>query len=160
MVVTIELKLFLRDNLTKEVIASDRIAVNGDRTDDETKGVHEKDVKGGRNRASILVSEQQALRELERSVLEQITTKTIAMLPSYTRRFFKEGQNALKSDRTDDAVENFICHWAFFRGKVDRAELDVLGDVILPGDRLQPFYRRSAVFVLGRHGSIRAMKVT
>lgn len=127
----IELKLLLRDNLTREVIASERIAVSDGRSDEEVKGVHEKDVKGARNRASLLVSEQQALRELERSVLNELTTKAIAMLPSYTRRFFREGQSALKSDRTDEAVENFICHWAFFRGKVDRGEMDIAGDVVL-----------------------------
>jgi hypothetical protein len=127
----IELRLFLRDNLTREVIASERIVVNDDRTDEEVKGVHEKDVKGARNRASILVAEQQALRELEKTVLNEITTKTVAMLPNYTRRFLREGQAALKGDRTDEAVENFISHWAFFRGKVDRAELDQIGEVIL-----------------------------
>jgi len=129
--VAIELKLFLRDNLTREIIASERVVATDDRSDEQVTGVHEKDNTGARNRALTLVSEQQALRELERSVLNEITTKTLAMLPNYTRRFLKEGQSALKDDRTDEAVENFICHWAFFRGKLEPAELEPMAGVIL-----------------------------
>jgi hypothetical protein len=129
--VAIELKLFLRDNLTREIIASERVVATDDRSDEEVTGVHEKDNTGARNRALTLGSEQQALRELERSVLNEITTKTLAMLPNYTRRFFKAGQSALKDDRTDEAVENFICHWAFFRGKLEPAELEPMAAVIL-----------------------------
>jgi hypothetical protein len=129
--VGIDLKLLLRDTLTREIIASQTITAKDDRTDEEIKGVHDKDVKGARNRAPILIPEQQALKELERSVLNELTAKTLAMLPNYTRRFFKEGQNALQADRTDEAVENFLSHWAFFRGKLYRAEMETIGEVVL-----------------------------
>src|SRR5262249_8622263 len=69
--VAIDLKLFLRDNLTREIIASERIVATDDRSDEQVTGVHEKDNTGARNRALTLVSEQQALRELEGTVRDQ-----------------------------------------------------------------------------------------
>jgi hypothetical protein len=54
----------------------------------------------------------------------------MVMLPKFTKRFYAEGRLAAEQGRIDDAVENFICHWGFFRGKVEKGELDSLSGVV------------------------------
>jgi hypothetical protein len=52
------------------------------------------------------------------------------MLPKYTKRFYTEGHAAMEQGRVDDALENFIFHWSFFRGKVEKGELEPLSNLV------------------------------
>jgi hypothetical protein len=131
--VHVEATLTLRDFHTKEIIGSEVISSDPalrEMKDTEIRGVLPTDVKGVRDQPPTMLTESQALKLAERQVLDQITTKTIAMLPKFTRRFYAEGRLALEQERFDDAVENFICHWGFFRGKLEKVELESLSEVV------------------------------
>ena len=131
--VYVEATLTLRDFHTKEIIATEVISSNPalkEMKDTEVRGVHPADVKGVREQPPTMLTESQAVKEAERQVLEQITAKTMAMLPKYTKRFYAEGQLAMEQGRVDDAVENFICHWSFFRGKLEKSELENLSGLV------------------------------
>jgi hypothetical protein len=131
--VYVEVTLTLRDFQTKEIIAKEVVssaAALRDMKDTEIRGVHPADVRGVRDQPSTMPSETQALRDAERQVLEQITSKTVAMLPKYTKRFYTEGHAAMEQGRVDDALENFIFHWSFFRGKVEKGELEPLSNLV------------------------------
>jgi hypothetical protein len=131
--VNVEVTLTLRDleskqNIAREVISS--APALREMKDTEIRGVHPQDVKGVREQPPTMLTESQALREAERQVLEQITSKTLTMLPKYTKRFYAEGHLAMEQGRVDDALENFICHWGFFRGRVEKGELDTLSSLV------------------------------
>ena len=37
----------------------------------------------------------------------------------------------MKAGRLDDAVEAYLCHYAFFRGKLPPAEIDRIGEMVM-----------------------------
>jgi hypothetical protein len=131
--VHVEATLTLRDFHTKEVIASEVISSDPtlrEMKDTEIRGVNPADVKGVRDQPPTMLTETQALKLAERQVLDQITSKAMTMLPKFTKRFYTEGRLAVEQGRLDDAVENFICHWGFFRGKLEKGELENLSGVV------------------------------
>lgn len=129
----VEATLTLRDFQTKEIIATEVISSDPalrEMKDSEVRGVLPTDVRGVRDQPPTMLTEAQALKQAEREVLEKITSRSLVMLPKFTRRFYAEGRLALEQERLDDAVENFICHWGFFRGKLEKGELEGLSGVV------------------------------
>jgi hypothetical protein len=69
------------------------------------------------------------MREVEKQVLDNITKLTTEILPRYTRRFYEDAERK-KSVDVDGAVEDYVSHWAFFRGTLDKKELDDVSDFV------------------------------
>jgi thioredoxin-like negative regulator of GroEL len=120
----------LRDYFSREALATDTIGFHDEKEAVEIDGVRAQDVNGLRNQPVRLPSTEQVLREAERTVLEQLEKKISTMLPVYTNRFFNEAEKAFKSGQVDDAVEFYLCHWTFFRGKLDSAQMNRIADVV------------------------------
>ncbi len=126
----VELSITMRDYLTRDVVASDNVSFHNEREAIQIDGVKEGDTHGLQNQPVRLPSPEQVLREAERTVLESLDKKIIELLPAFTNRFFNEGEKALKAGRIDDAVESFICHWVFFRGRLDSAQSEHVVEVV------------------------------
>jgi tetratricopeptide (TPR) repeat protein len=121
----IKVQLTIRDFLTRETIASDEISFVDEREGAELTGVHERDANGLRNEPVRLPPTDQVLREAERTVLDSLEARVSEILPAYTKRFFNQGKKALALGQPAEAAEQFLCHWAFFRGRLDGDEADV-----------------------------------
>jgi len=122
--------VLLRDYFSREEIASDTIRFHNEREDTQLDGVQDRDLSGVRNKPPRILPPDQVLRDAERSTLEILNTKLLKLLPSYTSRFYKEGERTTKANRVDDAVESLICHWAFFRGKLDSRQQEWIRDLV------------------------------
>jgi hypothetical protein len=83
-----------------------------------------------RNQSPLIQPPEQVLREADCVAMEGINSKVAIVLPLYINRFFKEGERTLKENRLDDAVEAFICHWTFFRGKPDPPQAVTLVETV------------------------------
>ena len=126
----LELTITLRDLFTREMIAREFVSFVKDGEGDEISGVRESDVSGVRNLPVRLAAPEQVLREAERSCLESLDTKIKNLLPQFTQRFFKEGQKMLELGKVEDAIEQFICHWAFFRGRLESPQEEFIADTV------------------------------
>lgn len=127
----IDIDVVLRDYFSKEVIAQDRITHHDERDAVEVTGVKERDINGLQNQVARLPDKEQALSEATRITREALDKILPQILQVYTQRFYKEGEKALKEGRMDDAVEAYLCHYAFFRGKLDPAQAEKISDTVL-----------------------------
>lgn len=114
----IHTNLEMRDMLEKLLLGSDVIEAADKKSDVEISGVREKDLNL-LNRAARLPSAEQLLQQCQRLALEQLDEKVPRLVSQYLQRFYAEGEKALREGRAEDALENFLCHWFFFRGRLD-----------------------------------------
>ncbi len=126
----IEVTVTLRDYFSRDALAADTVSFHDEREAVEIDGVRPQDVTGVQNQPVRLPSTEQVLREAERTVLDQLEKKIRALLPTYTSRFYNEAEKALKSGQVEDAVEYYLCHWVFFRGKLDPAQTERIADIV------------------------------
>jgi hypothetical protein len=127
----IDMEIALRDYFSKEVVAQDRITHQDERDAVEISGVKERDINGLQNQTARLPDKEQALSEAARITREALDKILPQILQVYTQRFYKEGEKALKEGRVDDAVEAYLCHYAFFRGKLDPAQAEKISETVL-----------------------------
>jgi len=114
----IRMNLELRDMLEKQLISDDKIEVVDKRTGVEIAGVRDKDVNQLINKPARLPSADAVLQDAQRVALTQLDEKLNQLVAPYVQRFYAEGEKALRDNRVEDAVENFLCHWYFFRGRL------------------------------------------
>jgi len=127
----IEVEVILRDFYSKEVIDQKKIQYHLPRKAVEITGVKEdKDVNGLQNQPHRLPEKDQALAEGSRAVREGLDKAIPQLLRSYTDRFFNEGEKSLKAGRIDDAVEAYLCHWAFYGGHIEPAQMERIAEII------------------------------
>jgi hypothetical protein len=100
----------------------------GEISDNQVTGVHKDDLQGLQDKRADKISDD-TIKKVEKQVLERISTLTTEMLPKYSRRFYDEGEQKKTAD-VAGAVEDFISHWAFFRGKLEKKEMDEIVDYV------------------------------
>ena len=128
---TLELNVLLRDFVTRQELKSERIRSNTpELTAEEIEGVKDTDVNNLQNKRLRLPSRDEALSAAERMILDDLDKKVLDMVPVYTNRFFNEGEKGMKANQIDEAVEAYICHFAFLRGKLPEAEMERVSDVV------------------------------
>ena len=115
----IRMDLEIRDMLGKQLYGSQVIETADQRSQIEIAGVRDKDVNHLINKPVRLPSAEQLLRQSERKALELLDDKVRLLVNQYLQRFYAEGEKALQEGRTEDALENFLCHWYFFRGRLE-----------------------------------------
>ncbi len=138
----IEIEISLRDSNSKEIIAQEKIPYHVESNGVEVTGVRDRDLDGHQNVKLRLPEKEEALAEAARVVREELDKKLPLVLQQYTYRFFNEGEKALKAGRVDEAVESYLCHWAFYRNKLDATQMERISDVV----------KRETAFDLARHG--------
>jgi len=126
----VEIEITLRDYYSKDQIAEKLIPYHVELNGIEISGVKDKDVNGIQNQTLRLPDKDQGLSEGARAGREQLDKWLPQLLHSYTDRFFNEGERALKAGRVDDAVEAYLCHWAFFGGRLDPAQMDRISETV------------------------------
>lgn len=126
----VQMNLEVRDYLEKQLLASDTIAASDEKSQVEISGVRDRDVNNLMNRSAKLPPADQLARECERKSLEQVDEKTRALIGQYLQRFYMEGEKALRENRLEDAVENFICHWYLMRGRTDDKQTQRIRDAV------------------------------
>jgi hypothetical protein len=126
----VEVSVLLRDYFSRDELARDTIRFDDKRQATEIDGVRLQDVTGLQNQPVRLPSPEQVLREGERTVLDQLEKKIRQILPTYTNRFLTAAERAVKAGQIDDAVEYYLCHWVFVRGKLDPAEADRIANIV------------------------------
>jgi hypothetical protein len=127
----IELNVTLQDFRNRELMKVERIEFKRELEAIEIAGVREgKDINGLVNQPARLPDREQVLREGERYVIEQLGQKIQQMVPAYTNRFFREGEQRLKQNHVEDAVEFFLCHWVFVKGRLDDLQRDLVYEVV------------------------------
>ncbi len=127
----IDLRISLSDVKTKEILFDDVITYREEQPADQVTGAHEKDVHGARDEEPLLPTPEQSLQKAQRQVLAALEEKIITILPLFTHRFFKEGQKLHDLGRNSEAAEQMLCHWAFFRGRLDDSEAGLTTRLIL-----------------------------
>jgi hypothetical protein len=132
----VEVQVTLRDWFTREAIATVTIPFQNERSATEIVGVRDRDVTGLQNQPVRIPSTDQVLREAERAVLEGLERQLGEVMPKYAGRFLGEAENALKAGRDEDALEAFICHWAFYRGRLDSKQATRVNDSVFNGTGL------------------------
>lgn len=139
---TVEINLELRDYTTKNIIKTDRITYTNTLKDEEIEGVRDTDASGNlRNKRLRLPTRDDAFDTAANSIRDQLDTKIQSMLPAYTDRFFNEGVRR-EMTSPDEAVEAYICHYAFMKNKMPAAQLD----------RVTKFVKEETGFDLKREG--------
>lgn len=124
------MNLEVRDMLEKQLLGAETIESTDQRSQVETAGVRDKDINHLINRPARLPVPEQLLRECERKALEGLDDKVKRLVTQYLQRFYSEGEKALREGRTEDAVENLLCHWFAFRGRVDESQSKRIRDVV------------------------------
>ncbi len=138
----IEIEIVLKDNFSKEVIAQDKSVYSVEQKGEEKFGVKDRDVTGVQNQPLRLLNKDESLAEGARVVRAELDKKIPVLLRAYTDRFFNEGERALAAGRLDDAVEAYLCHWAFFAGHLDSAQMK----------RITAIVKGATAFDLENHG--------
>ncbi len=118
----VELTLDLRDFFTKNRIEDREIIFSEVKEGIQLDGVRESDTSLVRNEPVRLPSPEQMLARAQREVLDGLEEKIREDLSAYTHRFFREGIHLLESGRPGEAAELFLCHWAFFRGRIQEEQ--------------------------------------
>jgi outer membrane protein assembly factor BamD (BamD/ComL family) len=139
---TVEIQVTFRDYFSKESIASKTIRFHDERSATEIAGVKETDVSHAENSPVRLTSPQDVLEKAQRAALEDLDQAIAQILPVYVNRFYNEAEKAMKAKKLEDAVEAYLCHWAFMRGKLDAEQLDRISEVV----------RQETAFDLKRNG--------
>jgi hypothetical protein len=128
---SIDIEVILRDYFSKEIIAQDKIIHTDEREGVEISGVKDRDVNGLHNQTLRLPDKDQALSEGARIVREGLDKILPQILQAYMLRFFNEGERALKAGRPDEAAEAYLCHYAFFRGKLEPAQAEKISNIVM-----------------------------
>ncbi len=126
----ITMHLEFRDMLEKQLLGSDEVDINRQDKATEVAGVQERDVNGLINRPARIKTPEQLLREAERDGLKALDEKVPALLAKYTERYYNEGEKMLAEGRTGDALENFVCYWYTFRGRMDEKRSQHIREVV------------------------------
>jgi hypothetical protein len=132
----VDLTIVVRDLFTREKFAEQQVTITDEMTGVELRGVSEDDIsRSGQSPveerlASDLPDLDQQLHQAERKALDQLAVKVEQVVPTFTERFFRAGKAALEKGRSDEATEFFLCHWAFFRGRLDEAEMGLVWDAV------------------------------
>ncbi len=126
----VEISVTMRDYFSREALATDTIGFQDEKEAVEIEGVRPQDVNGLRNQPVRLPSTEQVLREAERTVLEKLEKKIGDIVPIYTSRFYNEAEKAYAAGQVEDAVEYYLCHWIFFRGKLDGAQMNRIAEIV------------------------------
>jgi hypothetical protein len=119
----IEIEIMLRDYGSKQEIDKDMIAYTHVAKGVEIAGIKERDQNQLQNQTLRIPDKSQALEEGLRYVRENLDKILPRLLHSYTDRFLTEGDKSYKSGNIEEAVEAYLCHWAFYGGKLDPAQL-------------------------------------
>jgi hypothetical protein len=128
---TVELNLTLRDYVSREVLKSDFVRYTPmERQAVEIEGVKDSDTNGLQNQRLRLPTTEEDLRAAERAALDSLDKKLQEILPAYSNRFFNDGERAMRANDVDRAVESYLCHWAFFRGKLPQTQMDRVADIV------------------------------
>jgi hypothetical protein len=127
---SVDLQVTLRDYFSRETIASRTIPFHDERSFTEIAGVKETDVNQLANAPIRLTPLQDVLEKGQRTVLENLDKVIAELIPIYTNRFYNEAEKAVKADRPEDAVEAYLCHWAFVRGKLDPIQSDRIVEIV------------------------------
>ena len=138
----IEVEISLRDSNSKEIIAQEKIPYHVELTGQEVTGVRDRDLDGRQNLKLRLPEKDEALAEASRVVREELDKRLPLVLQQYTYRFYNEGEKAFKAGRIEEAVESYLCHWAFYRNKLDPAQMLRISDIV----------KRETAFELAKHG--------
>jgi hypothetical protein len=125
----ITMNLEIRDMLEKQLLGSDSLDVLRQEEATEIAGVRDRDVNNLINRPARMKSAEQMIRESERDALQGLDEKVQALMTKYIQRFYSEGEKALREGRNDDALENFLCYWFTFRGRMDQKQSDHIREV-------------------------------
>jgi hypothetical protein len=126
----IEIDIVLRDFGSKQEIDHDSISYKHTDEGVEIAGIKERDQKQLQNQPLRMPDKAQALEEGLRSVRENLDKILPRLIRSYTDRFFAEGEKAYKAGSIEDAVEAYLCHWAFYGGKLDSAQSNRISRVV------------------------------
>ena len=126
----VKMNLEIRDQIEKQLLGADNIQATDQRTGVEISGVRDKDVSNLMNRQARLPTAEQLLRDCEKKAVEAVDDKVRTLVTKYLQRFYNEGEKALGEDRTEDAIENFLCHWYSFRGRLDENQAKVIRDAV------------------------------
>jgi hypothetical protein len=115
----IEIEIMLRDYGSKQEIDRQTISYSNVDKGVEIAGIKERDQNQLQNQALRMPDRSQALEEGLRYVRENLDKILPRLIHSYTDRFFAEGEKAYKVGNVENAVEAFLCHWAFYGGKLE-----------------------------------------
>jgi len=126
----IVMKLTLRDMLEKQLLGSDGIESNEQDKATEIAGIQGRDVNGLLNRQARIKTIEQLQQDAEHTALKAIDEKVPALLAKYDQRYYNEGEKALNVGHTEDAVENFLCYWYTFRGRMDENRAQHILEVV------------------------------
>jgi hypothetical protein len=127
----VELSVELRDYMTRESLKRDTIRSNKPPIQaEEIEGVKDADKNNLQNKRLKLPDKEESLDEAGTIVSEELERKIQETLPVYTNRFFNEGEKRMKANQVDEAVEAYICHFAFMKGRMSPAQLDRVSDVV------------------------------
>lgn len=126
----VKMNLEVRDMLEKQLLGAETIEKGDKKVGVEIAGVREKDVNHLFNKPARLPASDQLLRESERNALEEVDDKVQRLMGQYLQRFYKEAEKALQEGRADDAMENFLCHWFFFRGRLEESQARRIQDLV------------------------------
>ena len=126
----ITLRLVLRDMLEQQVLASDEVDISRHVEGIEIAGAREADVNGLMNQPAHMNTPEQELDEAEHDALQALDEKVPGLLAKYTERYYKEGEKALAEGRITDGLENLICYWFTFVGRMDERHAQRIREVV------------------------------
>ncbi len=128
-----EIDIILRDFGSKQEIDHDSISYKHTDEGVEISGIKERDQKQLQNQSLRIPDKTQALEEGLISVRENLDKMLPRLIRSYTDRFYAEGERAYKAGNIEDAVEAYLCHWAFYGGKLDPAQSNRISRIVKQG---------------------------
>lgn len=116
----IRLSVKVIDNWSKaeEPLPGD-IEEKNSRDGEETSNVKERDKNNAFNNPLRWPTAADDLLELQSKIDADLNAKVPELLKPYLDRFYYSAKKAMEENRKDDAAEDFLTHWAFYRGKVD-----------------------------------------
>jgi hypothetical protein len=128
----IKLNLKVVDALSKEEeVLPGEIFEPKRREDHEITNVREKDKGNTQEKRLLWPPASEDLQEVQSKIDAALDAKIPELVKSYLDRFYFSGERALKENRLDDAAEDFLCHWAFYRGRVDPEQSKVIVKTIM-----------------------------
>jgi hypothetical protein len=126
----VKINLEIRDHHTKQLIEARVVEGKKEAQQTEIVNVRDRDTNNLSNRAARMPPSEQLLREAEEATFQKFDDDIARMVRMYTDRFYLEGEKALQESRVSDALENFLCHWFFYRGKVDESHAQRIRDLV------------------------------
>jgi len=111
----INVRFSIFDHLRKERIVLKEIFRDKERKGFEITGAKEPDI----DQPIAWQPAAEDLLDLQSDIGKELDLTIPALLKPYLDRFYAAGEQSLKNKRPEEAAENFLCHWAFYRGKVE-----------------------------------------